>query len=66
MMKKFFIAVCAALVPTVAIASNATAALDVTGLAPDMTSVETLALAIATGLLSLWGIRKVIKLVNRS
>jgi len=66
MMKKFFGAICAALVPTIAFATNATAALDVTGLAPDMSSVETLALAIATGLLSLWGIRKVIKLVNRS
>lgn len=40
--------------------------MDVSGLEPDTSMVGTLALAIAGGLLGIWGIRKVIKLVNRS
>lgn len=40
--------------------------IDVTGLKPDVTMVGTLGLAICTGLLGIWGVRKVIKLINRS
>lgn len=40
--------------------------IDVAGLTPDVSMVGTLGLAICTGLLGIWGVRKVIKLVNRS
>jgi len=69
MKKRFSVvtAVAGALVPTFAMATNATAeGLDVTGLSPDISSLNTLALAIAGALMGIWGIRKVIKLVNRS
>jgi len=40
--------------------------IDVSGMTPDITMVGTLGGAICTGLLGIWGVRKVIKLVNRS
>lgn len=40
--------------------------IDTSGLTPDVSMVGTLGLAICTGLLGIWGVRKVIKLVNRS
>jgi len=52
----------------VASASMAMAAsiIDVSAMSPDVTMVGTLGGAICTGLLGIWGVRKVIKLVNRS
>lgn len=47
-------------------ASNASAALDVTGVTVDSASAETVAGIVITGLAAMWGIRKVIKLINRS
>lgn len=49
-----------------ALATEPTSIIDVSGLTPDTSMVGTLALAIAGGLMGIWGIRKVIKLVNRS
>jgi len=40
--------------------------IDVTGLTPDVAMVGTLGAAICGALLSIWGVRKVIKLLNRS
>lgn len=40
--------------------------IDVAGMTPDISMVGTLGAAITTGLLGIWGVRKVIKLVNRS
>lgn len=40
--------------------------IDVSGLQPDVSAVGTLAGAICAGLLGIWGVRKVIKLINRS
>lgn len=39
---------------------------DVTGLTPDTSAVGTLGIAIVTGLLGIWGYRKIVKSVNRS
>lgn len=47
-------------------ASNASAAVDLTGVTLDTTSPETLAATVLTGLGVIWGIRKLIKLINRS
>jgi hypothetical protein len=47
-------------------ASNAMAAVDLTGVTLDTTSPETLAATVLTGLGVIWGIRKLIKLINRS
>lgn len=40
--------------------------IDVSGMTPDITMVGSLGAAICGGLLGIWGVRKVIKLVNRS
>lgn len=40
--------------------------IDVSGMTPDISMVGVLGGAICTGLLGIWGVRKVIKLVNRS
>lgn len=40
--------------------------IDVSTMTPDVSMVGTLGGAICTGLLGIWGVRKVIKLVNRS
>lgn len=44
----------------------AMAAIDLTGLELDTTTVEVLAVTVLGGLAVMWGIRKVIKLINRS
>lgn len=70
-MNKFFSRVAGAVGAVVASASVAMATtpssiIDVSGMTPDITMVGTLGGAICTGLLGIWGVRKVIKLVNRS
>jgi hypothetical protein len=47
-------------------ASGAFAAVDLTGVTFDTTSPETLAATVLAGLAVMWGIRKLIKLINRS
>jgi hypothetical protein len=47
-------------------AAPAMAAVDLTGVTLDTTTPETLAATILGGLAVLWGIRKVIKIINRS
>jgi hypothetical protein len=49
-----------------AVVTNASAAVDLTGVTLDTTSPETLAATILGGLGVIWGIRKLIKLINRS
>ena len=63
-MKKNFAAAAAAAVTLTA--GNAMAAVDLTGVTLDTTSPETLAATILGGLGVMWGIRKLIKLVNKS
>jgi hypothetical protein len=46
--------------------SQAFAAVDLTGVTPDISGVETLAALVLAGLMGLWGIRKLIKMSNRS
>lgn len=46
--------------------SSAFAAVDLTSVTLDTTTVETLAATALTGLGVIWGIRKLIKLINRS
>ena len=47
-------------------ASNASAALDWTGIKLDTTDVDSVMALIIVGLATLWGFRKVIKTMNRS
>lgn len=47
-------------------AGTALAAVDLTSVTVDVTSVETLASTVLVGLGVIWGIRKLIKLINRS
>jgi hypothetical protein len=47
-------------------AVNSFAAVDLTGVTLDTTSPETLAATVLGGLGIMWGIRKLIKLINRS
>jgi hypothetical protein len=49
-----------------AVVTNASAAVDLTGVTLDTTSPETLAATVLGGLGVIWGIRKLIKLINRS
>lgn len=49
-----------------AVPAMAVSIIDVADMTPDVTMVGTLGGAICTGLLGIWGVRKVIKLVNRS
>ena len=51
---------------TVALAETTGDGIDLSGLEPDYSSLGPIALAIGGGLMAMWGIRKVIKLVNRS
>ena len=44
----------------------ASAAVDLTAYTVDVTTVETLAGIILTGLAAMWGIRKLIKVINHS
>ena len=62
-MKKIIVSVLASLS---LFASNAFAAVDLTGVTLDTTTPETLAATVITGLGVIWGIRKLVKLVNRS
>jgi hypothetical protein len=64
MMKKLTIAGLGA--AGVAMATNAFAAVDLTGVTLDTASPEALAATVLTGLGVIWGIRKLIKLINRS
>lgn len=67
MFKKFAsIAAGAAGVVAAAVPAMAESIIDVSLMTPDVTMVGTLGGAICTGLLGIWGVRKVIKLVNRS
>lgn len=47
-------------------ASNVMAAIDLTNVNPDTATVETLGATVLVGLGVIWGLRKLIKLVNRS
>lgn len=49
-----------------AVPAMAESIIDVSTLEPDTSMLGVLGLAVCTGLLGIWGIRKVIKLVNRS
>jgi len=53
-------------VGSAAAASSAMAAVDLTSVTLDTTSPETLAATVLIGLGVIWGIRKFIKLINRS
>jgi hypothetical protein len=63
MKKAFFVlmALCFAVIPSMAMA-----AVDLTGVTLDTATPETLAATVITGLGVIWGIRKLVKLVNRS
>jgi hypothetical protein len=65
-MGKFKKAVLAAGAASLVAASNASAALDFTGVTLDTGDVDTVMLLIIGGLATLWGFRKVIKTMNRS
>lgn len=60
MLKKAFYAIAAVVCAAPAYA------LDLTGIDVDVTSVEAMALIVIGGLATLWGLRKLVKLVNRS
>lgn len=63
------IAKCALVVGGVAMSAGnamATGLIDVSAVDVDTTMVATLGLTVITGLAAMWGVRKVIKLVNRS
>jgi len=62
-MKKFF---SFAIIGFLAMAGNAMAAVDLTSVTMDTATPETLAATILAGLGVMWGIRKLVKLVNRS
>lgn len=49
-----------------AMATNSFAAVDLTGVTMDTTTPETLAATVIGGLAVMWGIRKLIKLTNKS
>lgn len=51
---------------SVAAAGSAMAAVDLTSVTVDSTTPETLAATILVGLGVIWGIRKLVKLINRS
>jgi hypothetical protein len=64
--KKIVGAIVAGTAAVVGVAGSASAAVDLTGVTLDTTSPETLAATVLTGLGVIWGIRKLIKLINRS
>ena len=64
-MKKFFYPVMAGAV-TLLTATQGFCAVDLTGVTLDTTTPDTLAATVLGGLAVIWGIRKVIKLINRS
>jgi len=49
-----------------ALAGNAAAAIDLSTVAVDLSAFEDVALVVIPALLTIWGVRKVIKLSNRS
>jgi hypothetical protein len=63
-MKNFFASLFA--VGSAFVASSAFAAVDLTGYTVDTTTPETLAGIVLSGLAVMWGIRKLVKLINRS
>jgi len=56
----------ALLVLSIVAAGNAMAAVDLLGVTLDTATPEALAATVLTGLGVIWGIRKLVKLVNRS
>ena len=65
-MNKLFKVVSGVAAGTALAAGNAMAAVDLTSVAVDSTTPETLAATILIGLGVIWGIRKLVKLINRS
>ena len=57
---------CLVFVGTSTVALAEEGGIDLSELEPDYSSLGPIALAIGGGLMAMWGIRKVIKLVNRS
>jgi hypothetical protein len=64
--KKIAGAIAAGTMAVAGAAGSASAAVDLTAVTLDTTSPETLAATVLTGLGVIWGIRKLIKLINRS
>lgn len=64
--KRYYPSVCAGVAGAVASVGSAFAAVDLTNVDLDTTSPETLAATVLAGLGIMWGIRKLIKLINRS
>jgi hypothetical protein len=64
--KKIVGAIVAGTAAVAGAAGSASAAVDLTAVTLDTTSPETLAATVLTGLGVIWGIRKLIKLINRS
>jgi hypothetical protein len=64
--KKIVGAIAAGTMAVAGAAGSASAAVDLTSVTLDTTSPETLAATVLTGLGVIWGIRKLIKLINRS
>ena len=65
-MKKLFTSIFTLIAMFFVVVGNAFCAVDLTNVSLDTTTPETLAATIVTGLGVIWGIRKIIKLVNRS
>ncbi|MBW2635705.1 MAG: hypothetical protein JRE14_16655 [Deltaproteobacteria bacterium] len=65
-MKKMYIAIAASIIGIFGIASTGFCAVDLTGVALDTTTPETLMATVLTGLGVVWGFRKLIKVINRS
>lgn len=65
-MRKFIGSILMMLFAVLCIASQASAEVVLTGVTLDTATPETLAATVLTGLGVIWGIRKLIKLVNRS
>ena len=63
---KVIIAACMVFVGTSSVALAEDGGIDLSELEPDYSSLGPIALAIGGGLMAMWGIRKVVKLVNRS
>jgi len=61
-----FKSISTALALCLAFAANAFAAVDLTGFSVDVTQVEAVTAIVIVGLGVMWGIRKLIKTVNRS
>jgi hypothetical protein len=65
-MKKMYGFIAGLAIASTVFATNAMAAVDLTGVTLDTTTPETLAATVITGLGVIWGIRKLVKLTNRS